>query len=96
MVPVTGTWPKGAVAEFSGVGAVSGSVGGTTVSKSAWVQACLLKTALLCLGLHRGFTISCLDSTAPIKAFLSGDGCQIIVVQEDTAGTSYLATLLTM
>lgn len=36
-------------------------------------------TALLCLGLHGGFTISYLTFKAPTMALLSMDDCQIIV-----------------
>lgn len=50
----------------------------TAGEPAAWVQACLLKTALLGLGLHQGFT-TYLDPKAPTKALLFLGGCQIIV-----------------
>lgn len=53
---------------------------GTRVGKSAtWLWACLLRTALLSLGLSQSFTISCLNTKALTKVLLSIDGCQIIV-----------------
>ena len=48
---------------------------------ATWVQACLLKTALLSLRLHQGSTVSYLDPKAPMKVLLSVDGHQIIVVK---------------
>ena len=60
---------------------VSRFIAGITVSESAaWVQISLLKTALLILGLHQGFTISYLNPTAITKALMSVVGCQIIAI----------------
>ena len=78
-------------------GAVSRSVAGTTVGKPApWAWVCLLKIALLSLGLPCDFTTSYLDSKALINAFLSMSGCQIIVsVGKFEQETSYSTILLT-
>ena len=69
---------------FKGYKAIFNSVAGTTLSESAiWLWACLLKTALLSLRLHRGFTISYMDPKGPTKALLFIDVYQIIVVGGD-------------
>lgn len=60
-----------------------------------WVSICLLKMALLGLGLYFGFTPSYLDPNDPTKALLSVDGCQIIVaVRRYECGTSCFTILL--
>ena len=60
--------------------AVSGSIAGDMVGKSAtWVWACLLKTTLCILRLKKAFTVSLLEPAAPTKAFWSIEGFQIDV-----------------
>ena len=82
MVLMSESKPNRTVAKSSGVGRCFGSIAGTMVGGPAtWVQACLLKTALLIHGLHRNFTITYLNPTASTKALLSTDECQIIVVE---------------
>ena len=74
--------PKGAVAKSSDVWnsfSVYNQGDHWRVSLLEW--SCLLKMSLLILGLSRGFTISYPDPLAPIKALLSVDGCQIVVVE---------------
>ena len=74
------TKTSGAADKSIEIEAFSLSVAGTRIGESVtWVLACVLKTALLSLQLHQGFTISYLDSKTPTKAFLFLDGCQIIV-----------------
>lgn len=65
--------PNGAVAKLSRYRAVSVSaVAMTTIGvPAAWEQACLLKTALLGLGLHQSFMIY-LGLEAPTKALVPG------------------------
>lgn len=63
-------------------GAVYRSIAKNMVSTSAaWVWACLLKMALLILGLHWVFTASFLDPKSPTKALLFMDAWQIIAVE---------------
>lgn len=48
------------------------------------------------LQLHQGFTVSYMDPKALVKALLSVDGCQIIVVEgKIREGSSYSTILLT-
>lgn len=52
------------------------------------------KTALLLLGLPRGFTVFYLGPMAPTKVLLSMDGFQIIVVEKGIRATDVLFSYL--
>ena len=75
----------------------SGSVVKIRIGESAdYVQACLLKTALLVLGSHWSFTVSYQSCIAPTQALLSVDRCQIMLLRREIiCGESCLAILLT-
>lgn len=62
---------------------------------SLWVQACLVTTVLLGIGLHWGFIIFCLDLKAFTTAPLFAGGFQITVESQCKRGTSFLVVLLT-
>lgn len=93
IVLVTGSQPHGGVAESLMIGTVSGSVTRTVVGESAtWARACLLKTAILALGLYQGFTISDPVPKLPQRHFCTWIDARLLL--GDRVGMSYLATLL--
>lgn len=80
---ITEPKPNGYVAYFSRVySVVSESIVNTSQQVSCLGADLSSKIAFLNLKLHQGFTVSFLDPTAPTRALLFVDRCQIIVVGE--------------